>query len=175
LVAEAFDPTDSSEARGKNNRLLPHALAVLAYAPREGPTSWSTMFILQKIGDVLADLYELPDALTFYRSALALAERGAKFDSSNPHWQVAIAELHICIGEVLKDQGKRPAARDAYKAALATRERLTKIDPSNVDWRHALAECYVNIDPSLALWAIALDRSVATLLCKRTKVLVALR
>lgn len=43
LVYAAYDRSGSLETPARNTHLLPHALAILPHAPREGPAAWHTL------------------------------------------------------------------------------------------------------------------------------------
>jgi tetratricopeptide (TPR) repeat protein len=144
LVAQAYDSSESHEAAARNNTLLPHAQAVLAYAPKGGPATIYTVIVSNRVGEALIDLYELAEALTTYRTALRIAERLVNSYPRNSLCLEALAETQSGMGDVHADRGERDDALTLFEAALATLKELVKMDKS-VQRQRALALIYVRI------------------------------
>jgi hypothetical protein len=64
-----------------------------------------------KIGDVLKDQGNLPEALKSVRDGLAIADRLAKADAGNAGWQRDLSVSYNKIGDVLVAQGNLQPAR----------------------------------------------------------------
>ena len=91
------------------------------------------------LGDMAIAQGSLGSAERLFRSALAMAEDGAKADPRDTAWQQALSTSHDRIGRMLQAQGNLGGALESYKASLAITERLTKIDASNTGGQQNLA------------------------------------
>ena len=87
---------------------LPHALAAMDHAPREGDKARQTVWVCNFIGDFRVSRGELDPAHTAYDQGLRIAERLAKSDPGNAGWQRDLSVSYNKVGDVLVDQG-RPA------------------------------------------------------------------
>ena len=93
-------------------------------APRQGRSrqcGWQRDLSVayNRVGDVLKDQGNLPEALKAYRDSLAIGERLAKADPGNAGWQRDLSVAYEKVGDVLKDQGNLTEALKAYRDGLA--------------------------------------------------------
>ncbi len=91
-----------------------------------------------RIGGVLVDQGNLPDALKSFRDGLAIADSLAKADPGNAGWQRDLSVSYNRIGDVLVAQGNLPDALKSFRDGLAIHERLVEMDSSNALWRRDL-------------------------------------
>ena len=98
-----------------------------------------------KIGDVLLEQSNLPEALQMYQRSLAIIEQLAKSDPGNADLRRDLSLLYAKIGEVLKAQGNLPEALKSYRASLAMIEQLAKSDAGNALWQHDLSVTHKRI------------------------------
>lgn len=85
-----------------------------------------------------------------YRASLAIFERLAKQDPSNPGWQRDLSVSYIKVGDVQSAQDDLSGALKSYRASLAIAEKLAKQDPGNSAWQRDLARSYWRTGTTLA-------------------------
>jgi tetratricopeptide (TPR) repeat protein len=95
-----------------------------------------------KLGDVLVDQGNLPEALKTFRDGLAIAERLAQADPGNAGWQRDLSVSLERVGDVLVAQGNLPEALKTFGDGLVIRERLAQSDPGNAGWQRDLSVSY---------------------------------
>ena len=103
-----------------------------------------------KIGDVLVEQGNLPEALKAFNASLAIADQLAKADPGNAGWQRDLSVSQAKIGDVLVEQGNLPEALKAFNASLAIADRLAKADPGNAGWQRDLALAHGRVAAILA-------------------------
>jgi tetratricopeptide (TPR) repeat protein len=96
-------------------------------------------------GDVLRALGDLGGALTNYRNGLAIAQRLAKKEPVNIHWQGDIAVSYNAIGDILREQGNLTGAFESYHNSFVIDEKLAEQDPDSTPWQSDLALSYEKI------------------------------
>jgi tetratricopeptide (TPR) repeat protein len=139
LVANGYDDSGSFEAGLRNTQLLPHALAVLPLAPREGAAASETLWATLQTGDFRVSRGELAAALALYGAGRELAERLAQADPGNARWQRDLSVSHNRIGDVEQAQGNLASALASYQASRAIAEHLAKANPGNARWQRDLS------------------------------------
>ena len=92
-----------------------------------------------KIGDVLVDQGNLPEALKAYRDDLAIADRLAKADPGNASWQRDLSVSYGKLGVAFRKAGDKAKALDALRQGRAIMVRLTSLSPDNAVWKRDLA------------------------------------
>ncbi len=85
-----------------------------------------------KLGDVRVAQGNLPAALKYYETSLAIEERLAK---ANPEWARGLAVTQQKIGNVQVAQGHLAEALTSYRADLAITQRLAAANPNNSDFQ----------------------------------------
>ena len=85
-----------------------------------------------KIGDVLVDQGDLPEALESFREGLEIADRLAKADPGNAGWQRDLAISNERVGDISLEQGNEREARQAFERALAAYGVLISRNPGDV-------------------------------------------
>jgi hypothetical protein len=138
---------NSVEAAARNALLLPHALAVLAHAPREATADWDRVQVLEHVGDMHRDRGDLSPALAAYCEGLDLAQYVTKANG-NTSWQGRGCYL-LCgkIGDLLFRQGNYAEALDARRRTLSMAKRLAAAHPDDPYFQGGLCESH---DPTLA-------------------------
>ncbi len=140
LVFGAYDRSESFEAIDRNTHLLPHELAVLPHAPREGADAQNTLWVLLQTGNFRLSRGETGAALAAYRDGRDMAQRQAESDRENAvWWQTNLSFSHDKIGDVLARQGNLAQALESYRSSMAIRERLAEADPENAGWQRDLS------------------------------------
>jgi tetratricopeptide (TPR) repeat protein len=89
------------------------------------------------VGDMLMAQGDLPEALKWYR--LAVADRLLKSAPENAGWQRDLSVSYDKIGDVLEAGGNLFEALKTYQERHAIRDRLAKADPNNADRQRDLA------------------------------------
>jgi tetratricopeptide (TPR) repeat protein len=92
------------------------------------------------IGEIQKRRGKLSDAMTTFRTVLAMAERLAKSDPGNADWQRDLEVSDTNIGFALTAQGNLPEALKSYRDAQAIAARLAKSDPGNAQWQDDLLQ-----------------------------------
>jgi len=140
LLYEAYDfYNDTVATMHRRAAWLPHALAALAFAPKEGDAASKAAWLFNFAGDFHLTRGETTAGLAAYRASLAIAERLARADPGNAGWQRDLSVSHNKIGDVLVEQGNLPGALESYRASLAIAERLARADPGNAGWQRDLS------------------------------------
>jgi tetratricopeptide (TPR) repeat protein len=98
-----------------------------------------------KVGDVLVDQGNLPEALKSFRDGLAIAERLAQADPGNAGWQFDLGISNERIGDVQVAQCDLAAAAKSYEAKRDIISRLAQADPGNAGWQRDLSVSYNKI------------------------------
>jgi len=111
-----------------------------------------------KIGDVLKEQDNLPEALQFFRDSVVIRERLAQSDPNNAGWQRDLSVSYNRIGGVLEAQGNLPEALKYFQDDLAIAERLARTDPDNAQWQIDMVKSHARLahhgdDPSQR-WAL---------------------
>jgi tetratricopeptide (TPR) repeat protein len=102
-----------------------------------------------KIGDVLVQEGNLPEALKSYQAGLATAERLAKFDPGNAEWQRDLAVSYGKVGDLRRMQADLAGALKCYSDSLRIRERLAQSDPGNAEWQRDLSVTFARLAEAL--------------------------
>src|SRR5262245_59105240 len=105
--------------------------------------------LLDELGETYQTLGDLDAALRACRDSLAIRERLAAVDPSNPLWEAALSQSHTRIGEVLIRQGQLEDALKSYRNGLAIMERLAAADPGNTVSQRELTVSYDRGGPVL--------------------------
>jgi tetratricopeptide (TPR) repeat protein len=103
-----------------------------------------------KVGDVLEALGNLADALTAFRSSLAIATQLAKIDPNSARWQFDVSNYCEKAGRVLMAQDHFDEALILFREGLAIAERLVKADPGNVGQQFDLSMFYMHVGRAMA-------------------------
>jgi outer membrane protein OmpA-like peptidoglycan-associated protein len=88
---------------------------------------------------------DLAEALQSYRTELAIAERLAKADPNDAHWQRHLSIAYNFVGNVQAAQDNLAEALQSFRADLAIADRLAKADPNNAGWHRDLSVSYVKV------------------------------
>ena len=145
LVYEAFDQSGSFEAGARNTDLLPHALALLSHAPREGADAWYTQWVLLTMGRFRLSRGESGAALAAYEEGRDLAQRLFEADPKNAFGLRDLSMSQELIGEVLGAKGQWDDALAAHRASLDIRRKLAATYPSNAEWHRELSVSHSNV------------------------------
>jgi hypothetical protein len=92
-----------------------------------------------KVGDVLVDQGNLPEALKSFRDGLAIADRLAKADPGNAGWQRDLSVLYSNLAGAFRKMGDNAMALDALRQGRTIMLRLTSLSPDNAVWKGDLA------------------------------------
>ncbi len=138
-VETTFDGSGSFEAATLNERWLPHARAVLPYAPEEGEAAGHTLWTCLQIGDLNVRRGALGLALDAYRAGNATVQRLSEADPGNAGWQYDLGISNERLGDVLMAQGNLDKALSHYRARNEIITRLAKSDPGNAGWQRDLS------------------------------------
>ncbi len=146
LAFDGYDEdSDTFATQERRVHWLPHALAVLAQAPRQGEAARLTWGVCIYAGEFRVTRGELGAALASYRSGLDIAEGLAKADPGNTGWQRDLSVSYNKVADVLVALGQLPEALTAYRDSLAIFECLAKADPGNTGWRRDLSVAYEKV------------------------------
>jgi hypothetical protein len=118
----------------------------------QGSAAGVDLIVMREIGEAFEN------ALTAYRADLAISERLAAADPSNPGRQRDLSVSQNNIGDVLSAQGRLDDALTAYRAGLAIRERLAAAEPSNPRWQRDLSVSQNKIGDVLSAQAASMTR-----------------
>lgn len=94
---------------------------------------------LNRIGDVLLELENVPGALMAYRAGLEIRQVLAQRDLGNMQWQRDVSLTHDNIGDALQAKGDSFEALAAYRTSLEIAAALAQRDPGNTEWQRDLA------------------------------------
>ena len=140
LIDDGFAANDGTmEVERRRAAWLPHALAVLDHAPRDGAAAHDTVWVCNYIGDFRVSRGDLARARQAYDTGLTIAERLAAAEPGHAGWQRDLSVAHEKVGDVLRAQGQLDAALGAYRAALAIAERLAAAEPGHAGWQRDLS------------------------------------
>ena len=140
----AIELGDLWTLRGSLDRAKQAYLAAEQAARRSGdPRDLSVS--LEKIGDVLVDQGNLPEALKSFRDGLDIRDALAKADPGNAGWRRDLYVSYIKIGDVLVAQGNLPEALKSFREGLDIAVALAKADPGNAGWRRDLSVSFNKI------------------------------
>jgi len=94
---------------------------------------------LNNVGHVLKARGDLEGALSSYRESLAIGNRLAVQDPSNPGWQADLSFSLGFLGDVLRERGDLEGALASYRESVERFERLVAQDPLNAAWQRELS------------------------------------
>ena len=94
---------------------------------------------LNRIGDVLLELENVPGALMAYRAGLEIRQVLAQRDLGNMQWQRDLSLSQDKIGNVLEAEGDSREALAAYRAGLEIRKALVEQEPDSTQWQRDLS------------------------------------
>ena len=97
---------------------------------------------MSDIGTIHTIKGELPQALEYYRKALALRESLSAADPKDARVRYALGTAYERIGDVLQEMGQTSAALKHFRKTLENREELVRTDPANNNNQVALADAY---------------------------------
>jgi tetratricopeptide (TPR) repeat protein len=130
------------------HRILDTAAAtfgtLVAAAPDDLDLQRSQAVLLSDFGSTYLALGELSQALESFRGSIAIGQRLAKANPSNPLWQYDLGLSTLKVGDVMLLQGDLASALQSYQASKAINEQLTEAD-SNIPWLATLTICYRKI------------------------------
>ena len=130
LVFEAYDEgADSHTIHIKRTSWLPHALAMLPHASRQGDVAENSIWVCNFIGDFRSSRGELVRAREAYETGLEIAEALAQADPSRPQWRQRCRRFNR-IADAPPSWRVMPSALDNYQKSLAIAEALAQADPS---------------------------------------------
>jgi hypothetical protein len=92
-----------------------------------------------KVGDVLVEQGNLPEALNAYRDSLAIRERLAKSDPGNAGWQRDLYAALWFVADAEIRSGEQADALEKLLRAKEIMEGLAKADPGNAGWQRDLS------------------------------------
>lgn len=168
---DAYDfYADTHEIHRRRTAWLPHALASLTHAPREGDAADSTIWVCNYIGDFRRSRGELSRASEAYETGMKIGKELADASPENTTWQRDLSVSYNKVGDVLVAQGNLPEALKAFRDSLDIRERLAKADPNNAGWQADLAASHGKLGQ---LYAKRGDKAEAMRLFKAGRAIVA--
>jgi tetratricopeptide (TPR) repeat protein len=100
---------------------------------------------LDNLGDVLNAQGKLQEAMDAYRQSLAIRQKLAEHDRSNPGWQRDLLVSYNAVGDVLAAQGNLQEALDAYRRGLDIVKRVAEQDKANAEWQRLLAIAWQHV------------------------------
>jgi tetratricopeptide (TPR) repeat protein len=92
-----------------------------------------------KAGDAAVQQGLLDDALESYQAGLAVDQRLATADRSDPRWQHGLLIAHEKIGDVFRVQGELEQALASYRAGQGVAETLLAAEPGSLAWKRAFS------------------------------------
>lgn len=104
---------------------------------------------LNRIGDVLLELENVPGALMAYRAGLEIRKALAELEPDNTQWQRDVSLTHDNIGDALQARGESSEALAAYRMSLEIAEALVHQDPENTEWQRDLSISHYKIGNAL--------------------------
>jgi tetratricopeptide (TPR) repeat protein len=105
---------------------LAHRLVEMT--PEDGSRQRELMFIDQKIGDVQQAVGDVDDAITTYRTALAVIERVSAAAPRNRSWRRDVANTQRRIGQALAAKKDFDGALEQFKTAIGILDDLERED-----------------------------------------------
>ena len=134
LVWQAFAQTgdETMHSLTIKDRLLPHALTVLGYAPLQGSDAAWTGYLSSKTGDWQLVRGDAKGALANYQKSLAIFEKLAAADPGRPDWQRDLAISNERLGDMHANNGNDTGARSAFERALAIYAGLVERNPDDL-------------------------------------------
>jgi tetratricopeptide (TPR) repeat protein len=141
-----FNLRDKLQPIGRLDLLNAVSEKVLAYYRHLGGdaldrnTQWRLSVALINNGDTLAAMGHQREALAAYEDSMAIMERLAAADPSNPGWRQRDLWVSLVkVGDIKSAQGDLGGAMAAYEKGKAIMDSLTASDPSNTGWQRDLS------------------------------------
>jgi len=124
---------------------LPHAVAAMDHAPRDGEAASQTVWVCIFAGDFRRNRGDLSSALHAYDFGKKIAEAPAHSQPDNAQWQRDLSAVYSRVDNVLVAQGNLEGALNAFRDGLSFFERLAKADPQNAQWQRDLYVSYIKV------------------------------
>jgi tetratricopeptide (TPR) repeat protein len=108
--------------------------------------TWRDLAVMyNKMGDFAEANGRREEALSQYGKGLAIAEKIAAADQTNPNAQRDVSVTRGRIGRALVHAGRLDQALEHFYKSQAIDEKLVVSDPGNIEWQNDLANRYVTI------------------------------
>ena len=152
LIDGGFAANDGTmEVERRRAAWLPHALAVLDHAPRDGAAAHDTVWVCNYIGDFRVSRGDLARARQAYDMGLTIAERLAAAEPGHAGWQRDLAASRY---QRWRCAGRRRASWTPRSAPIAPAwryaERLAAAEPGHAGWQRDLSVAHNKVGDVLS-------------------------